>query len=56
VTVAVTDTKTGGAFELVVHDGGRALDVCHHPFAYAAQRRNGNAMSATSLDVAAATY
>ena len=37
VTVAVTDTKTGEAFELPVGEGERALDVFHHPYAYAAQ-------------------
>ncbi len=36
VTVAVTDTQTGEAFELPVHEGERALDVFHHPYAYAA--------------------
>jgi len=38
VSVAVTDTKTGDAFELPVRDGERALDVFHHPYAYAARR------------------
>jgi hypothetical protein len=37
VTVAVTDTKTGGGFELPVREGERALDVFHHPYAYAAR-------------------
>jgi hypothetical protein len=37
VTVTVTDTKTGEAFELPVREGERALDVFHHPYAYAAQ-------------------
>jgi hypothetical protein len=36
VTVAVTDTKMGQAFELEVGHGQRALDVFHHPYAYAA--------------------
>lgn len=36
VLVAVNDTKTGEAFELPVPDGERALDVFHHPYAYAA--------------------
>jgi hypothetical protein len=36
VSVAVSDTKTGEAFELHVPDGARALDVFHHPYAYAA--------------------
>jgi hypothetical protein len=40
VTVAVTDTKTGEAFELPVRDGERALEVFHHPYAYAAQPRH----------------
>jgi hypothetical protein len=56
VSITVDDAKTGEAFELVVRDGERALDVYHHPFAYAAQRRTANAMSATESDVAAATY
>ncbi len=36
VSVAVSDTKTGDAFELPVRDGDRALDVFRHPYAYAA--------------------
>jgi hypothetical protein len=36
VSVAVDDTKTGEAFALEVRYGQRALDVFHHPFAYAA--------------------
>jgi hypothetical protein len=35
LTVAVTDTKTGEAFELPVREGERALDVFRHPYAYA---------------------
>jgi hypothetical protein len=38
VTVAVIDIKAGEAFELVVPQGERALDVFEHPFAYAALR------------------
>ena len=37
VSVAVTDTKTGEAFELPVGKDERALEVFHHPYAYAAQ-------------------
>jgi hypothetical protein len=37
VTVAVTDTKTGEAFELPVREGERALEVFHHPYANAAR-------------------
>jgi hypothetical protein len=35
--VAVTDTSTGEEFELAAHPEN-ALDVFHHPFAYAAFR------------------
>ncbi len=38
VVVAVTDAKTGEAFELLVGPRERALDVFRHPFAYAASR------------------
>jgi hypothetical protein len=44
VSVAVIDTKTGDDFELPVRDGEHALDVFHHPYAYAA--RHGIATSA----------
>lgn len=36
VIVAVSDAKTGEAMELVVPSHDNALDVFHHPFAYAA--------------------
>jgi hypothetical protein len=39
VFVAVNDDRTGEAFEVEVLEGERALDVFHHPFAYAALRR-----------------
>jgi hypothetical protein len=42
VLVAVADAKTGEAFTLEVGPGQRALDVFHHPFAYAGNRRSGN--------------
>jgi hypothetical protein len=45
VLVAVNDTKTGDAFELPVRDGDRALDVFHHPYAYA-RDANGDAVAA----------
>jgi hypothetical protein len=35
VSVAVNDTKTGEAFELDVRHRQNALDVYHHPYAYA---------------------
>ena len=37
VSVAVSDTKTGEAFDLEVRRGQRALDVFHHPYTYAAE-------------------
>ena len=40
VMVAVTDTKTGEAFELPVREGERALEVSDHPYADAAQPRH----------------
>ena len=36
LSVAVNDTKAGRTFELAVRDHDRALDVFHHPYAYAA--------------------
>lgn len=38
VTVGLQDGKTGEGFEVEVGPGERALDVFHHPFAYAAFR------------------
>ena len=38
VAVALHDAKTGEGFEVEVGPGERALDVFHHPFAYAAVR------------------
>jgi hypothetical protein len=38
VMVAVADNKAGDGFTIDVRDGDRALDVFHHPFAYAAWR------------------
>ncbi|MGO9886680.1 MAG: hypothetical protein ACLP4R_25825 [Solirubrobacteraceae bacterium] len=35
----VTDAKTGEAFDLPVREGERALEVFHHPYAYAALRQ-----------------
>jgi hypothetical protein len=36
VLVAVSDAKTGEEFSVEVRDRRRALDVFHHPYAYAA--------------------
>jgi hypothetical protein len=45
VLVAVSDVKTGEAFTLEVGPDQRALDVFHHPFAYAGSRRRGSESS-----------
>jgi hypothetical protein len=39
VTVAVLDTKSGESFTIEVREHERALDVFHHPYAYAARHR-----------------
>jgi hypothetical protein len=36
VLVSVADDKTGDRFTIEVRDGEQALDVFHHPYAYAA--------------------
>jgi len=38
LTVSLADARTGEGFEVPVGPGERALDVFHHPFAYAAVR------------------
>jgi hypothetical protein len=38
VTVTVADLTNGNSFELVLGEHDRALDVFHHPYAYAAAR------------------
>lgn len=38
VFVSVVDQRNGEAFELVLEPDERALDVFHHPYAYAAGR------------------
>lgn len=39
VAVAVDDAKTGDSFLIDVHSDERAMDVFHHPYAYAAWHR-----------------
>jgi hypothetical protein len=54
--VAVLDTSTGEEFELDAHPEN-ALDVFHHPFAYAAFRgldHGGVAPSCANVEIAAA--
>jgi hypothetical protein len=36
VTVTASDVRSGEALEIEVRDSERALDVFHHPYAYAA--------------------
>jgi len=43
--VTVADSKTGQSFTIEVGAGQRALDVFHHPFAYAGNRRDGEEAS-----------
>ena len=50
--VAVSDARTGESFTIGVRDGERALDVFHHPYAYAATRRSTD--DAPSGELAAA--
>jgi hypothetical protein len=38
VVVTVSDQNTGEGFQIEVRDGERALDVFHHPYAYADRR------------------
>jgi hypothetical protein len=38
VSVQVVDARAGEAFELVLGEGDRPLDVFRHPYAYAALR------------------
>jgi hypothetical protein len=53
VSIAVEDIKTGEAFELAVGDGERALDVFHHPYAYAAGRGLSGRHANSTLSAAA---
>jgi hypothetical protein len=38
LSVVVSDTKIGKTFELVLDERDNAVDVLHHPYAYAAHR------------------
>ena len=38
LSVSVVDSKTGDSFELFLGENDRAMDVFHHPYAYAAHR------------------
>jgi hypothetical protein len=39
VIVAVADARTGESFSVEVQEDQRAMDVFHHPYAYAASDR-----------------
>jgi hypothetical protein len=53
-SVLVVDSRTGEAFELALSGTDNALDVFHHPFAYAAQRGFESQSSASdALPIAA---
>jgi hypothetical protein len=48
--VVVVDHRTGEAFQLDVHQHDNALDMFHHPYAYAAHRRIDHRWPAHSQD------
>ena len=56
VTVAVDDAASDDYFELILGEDDQALDVFHHPFAYAAARgvefRSGSTEWESLLDAA----
>jgi hypothetical protein len=49
--VAVVDQRNGEAFLLDVHEHDNALDMFHHPYAYAADRRIDPGWPAHSEDL-----
>jgi hypothetical protein len=49
LSVAVSDSKTAETFELEVRHGDRALDVFHHPYAYAAETPDLERVAARSI-------
>jgi hypothetical protein len=49
--VAVVDQRNGDAFLLDVHEDDNALDMFHHPYAYAAHRRTDHGWPAHGQDV-----
>ena len=48
--VAVSDRKTGDEFEVTVRAGERALEVFHHPYAFAALPGRRSRCRLTALD------
>jgi hypothetical protein len=52
VVVAVSDFKTGEAFDIEVGEGESALEVFHHPFAYAAYRTTSVRVAVAAGDAA----
>jgi hypothetical protein len=49
--VAVADHRDGTSFELVLERNDRALDVFHHPYAYAAARGIDTSPTACEAEV-----
>jgi hypothetical protein len=49
--VVVVDHLAGEAFQLDVHENDNALDMFHHPYAYAAHRRIDHGSPAHGLDL-----
>ena len=49
--VAVVDQRNGEAFLLDVHEHDDALDMFHHPYAYAAHRRVDHGWPAHDHDI-----
>jgi hypothetical protein len=54
VTVTVVDSRSQEQFELVLGEGDRAMDVFHHPYAYAARRGMAAHMHLPAPDLAPA--
>jgi hypothetical protein len=50
-TVVVVDHRTRASFAVDVHESDSALDIFHHPYAYAAQRRINQAWPADRQDI-----
>jgi hypothetical protein len=48
--VAVSDSKRGESFSVLVRDGERPLDVFHHPYAYAALRGVDTGTASRAID------
>jgi hypothetical protein len=54
LTVTVVDSRSEEQFELVLGHGDRAMDVFHHPYAYAARRGMARHVRLPETDLAPA--